>query len=131
MPSPKLAGCVPDAGKKPRGKAKLLTLADLDLRTKAAQRALDMRDRIVAERGGPESMGTVRLAMADSLAVLSAMIESEATRWLSGQPVDTALLATLVNARGREAERVGLVPDPQVIDPDRLAAAQRAVEDRS
>jgi hypothetical protein len=104
----------PDTGPKSR----LLTLDDLDRRTKAAQRAFDLHDRLVAERGGAESMSVLRYSMTRSVAVLSAMVEDQQVKWLRGERVDPAAIATLLNARRREAEIVGIDPLPKDVTPD-------------
>lgn len=111
------AGNAADVAGKPRragGRARLLTLADLDRRTGAAQAAIELRDRLVSERGGEANLNALRLAMLDSVAVLTAMIRDTEVRWLKGEPVDPSALATLLNARRREAELVGL--DPKALD---------------
>ena len=106
-------------------KSKLLTLDDLDGRTRAGQRAFEFHDRLVSERGGTESMGVLRYAMTRSVAVLSAMIEDAQARWLLGEPVSLTDLATLLNARRREAEKIGIDPDPRDVTPDLQAFIQK------
>lgn len=102
----------------PKGsKARLLTLADLDKRTRAAQRAFELRDRIVAERGGAERMSVLKLAMIESIAVVSAMIKDAEVRWLRGEPVELSEIGTLLNARRREAQMVGLEIEPKDVTP--------------
>jgi hypothetical protein len=108
-------------------KVRALTLEDLDRRTKAAQRAFELHDKLVAERGGVESMSVLRYAMTRSTAVLSAMIEDMQARWLRGEPIDPASIATLLNARRREAELIGIDPQPKDVTPalaDYVAAAK-------
>ena len=98
-------------------KTQLLTLDDLDRRTRAGQRAFEFADRLISERGGAQSMGILRATMVKSVAVLSAMIEHAQACWLAGDPVNLNELATLLNARRREAEKIGLDPDPKDITP--------------
>jgi hypothetical protein len=98
-------------------KKRLLTLEDLDRRTKAAQRALELHEQLVAERGGPESLSVLRHEMTRSVAVLTAMIEDMQARWLRGDKIDPAAIATLLNARRREAELIGLDPQPRDVTP--------------
>jgi hypothetical protein len=50
-------------------KTRLMSLDDLDRRTKAAQLAFDLHDRLMSERGGAGSMGVLRAAMVKSVAV--------------------------------------------------------------
>jgi hypothetical protein len=101
-------------------KARLLTLNDLDLRTQAAQKALQMRDALLAERGGSDRLSIMRKAMVATIAVITAMIEDQQTRWLAGQDIDATALMTLINARRREAELIGLDPQPLDITPPSL-----------
>jgi hypothetical protein len=98
-------------------KRRLITLEDLDRRCRAAQRALDLQDRLVAERGGAEGMSVLRFEMTRSVAVLSAMVEDMQARWLSGEGVEPTDIATLLNARRREAELIGLDPAPRDVTP--------------
>jgi len=103
------------------GKIRLLTLDDLDGRTRAAQRAHDLTDKLLAERGGADS-GELRRAMTTGVALLTTMVEHYAARWLSGDPVDPASIATLLNARRRDAELIGIDPEPRDITPTRRLA---------
>jgi hypothetical protein len=96
---------------------RLLTLDDLDGRTRAAQRTLELSDRLLIERGGIESTGELRKAITRGVALLTTMIEDAATRWLSGEAVDPASIATLLNARRRDAELIGIDPEPRDVTP--------------
>jgi hypothetical protein len=114
-------------------KMRLLRLEDLDRRTAAARKALELRDRLVNERGGPGAMGTLRYAIISDLAGVSAMIEDAMTRWFRGEPVDAATVATLINVRRRDAELVGIDPEPRDVTPSladimRDIAAQEAAQ---
>lgn len=112
------AGNNREAGHKPRGKTKLLSLGDLDKRTMAAREALALRDSLLAERGGADRMSVLSLALVDSVATLTAMISDAQARWLRGDKIDPSTLATLINARRREAELVGVNPGPLDVTPD-------------
>jgi hypothetical protein len=96
-------------------KVRALTLDDLDRRTKAAQAAFEMQDRLVAERGGAEQMGVLRYEMTRTVAVLSAMIQDQQVRWLKGESIEPATIATLVNTRQREAQAIGIDPLPKEV----------------
>ena len=100
-------------GKTRAGKVRLLTLDDLDKRTAAAKLAFDFRDKLLSERGGAGNIGLLRRAMIDSVAILTAAIRHAEVQWLKGEPVDMTELATLLNARRREAEKIGIDPDPR------------------
>jgi len=98
-------------------KNKLLTIEDLDQRTKAAQKASDFRDRLISERGGADRLSLLRKSMIGTLAVLNSMIEDGLARWIDGQEIDHAALLSLINARRREAELIGLDPEPKDVTP--------------
>jgi hypothetical protein len=100
------------------GKTKLLTLDDLDRRTRAATRALDLQDKLISERGGTENLSALRVEVLRSVAVLSAMVEDLQARWLMGEKTDVAVISTVINARRREAELIGLDPLPRDVSPD-------------
>ena len=106
------------------GKVRLLTLDDLDKRTRAAQRAFDLTDRLLSERGGAASAGELRKAITRGVALLTTMIEDAGARWLSGEAVDPASIATLLNARRRDAELIGIDPQPRENRRRRIRAQQ-------
>jgi hypothetical protein len=95
-------------------KTRLLTIDDLDRRTRAASRALELSERLLNER---RPAGELRKAITRGVALLTTMIEDQATRWLSGEPVDPAGIATLLNARRRDAELIGIDPEPKDVTP--------------
>jgi hypothetical protein len=105
----------------PKGrKTRLLTLADLDGRTRAASRAFELSDRLLNER---RPAGELRKAITRDVALLCVMIEDAAARWLAGEPIDPSAIATLLNARRRDAELIGIDPELKNVTPDPLAYA--------
>jgi hypothetical protein len=100
------------------GKTRLLTLDDLDRRTLAAQRALALQDKLISERGGVENLSALRVEVLRSVSVLTAMVEHVQAQWLLGEQIDVAAIATIINARRREAELIGLDPLPKDVSPD-------------
>jgi hypothetical protein len=100
MPSGSAAGAAP--------KARLLTLADLDGRTRAAQAVRSTMTAIATDLGGSEHLSTGEHQIIKRAALTGAMLEDMAARWLLGEPVDPALYATLSNAERRLLETVGL-----------------------
>jgi hypothetical protein len=96
-------------------KQRLLTLDSLDQRTTAAARARALRDKVIAERGGVE-LDALKQAHASTWAVLSQQIEDGLARLLKGEPVDVPVLVSLINARRREGESLG-VPEPRDVTP--------------
>jgi hypothetical protein len=104
-----------DAPKEPR--ARLLTIKDLDGRTRAAKRANEVLETIISERGGRDRMNLVQMKSAESYAVLTAMIEGLGAGWLDGQAIDANAYSTLLNARRREQQVMG-GPEPRDVTPD-------------
>jgi hypothetical protein len=122
-------GCAADTSPKANGnKTRLLTLDDLDKRTRAAQRTFDLTDKLLAERGGAESTGELRKAITRGVALLTAMIEDAGARWLSGEPIDPAIIPTLINARRRDAELIHIDPEPRDVTPDLQTYLRSKVE---
>ncbi|WP_326912788.1 hypothetical protein [Rhizobium johnstonii] len=89
-------------------KARLLTLADLDGRTSAAQMAYALRDAIASDLGGMDSLSALKRELVNSVAIMSAIVTDANARWLRGEPVSLAEIATLSNARRRDAQLLGL-----------------------
>jgi hypothetical protein len=111
---------------------RLLTLDDLDGRTRAKRRAEELRERLIAERGGADRLDAMRLAYTGTWAAFSALIEDQLARLFLGEPIDPASIATIANARRREGEMIG-APEPRdvsvtVADIAREYAARRAAD---
>jgi hypothetical protein len=86
----------------------LLTLDDLDRRTRAAQHARQIRDQITKDLGGHDHLSTLQLIVADTTAVLACQLADLKIRWLKGEPVDPTTVATIVNTFNRSASMLGL-----------------------
>jgi hypothetical protein len=80
-------------------KVQLRTLSDLDYRTKAAQRARQLVNEIEAEYG--PDLTVVQKQLAFNSALLAAMIEDQACRWLEGETIDQLVFAQLVSTQRR------------------------------
>ena len=94
-----------------------MTLDDLDGRTKARQRAEELREHLISERGGAGQIDTMRMAHIDTWTVMTAIIEDQLTRYMRGDPtVEMTSVATQVNARRREGEVIG-EPEPRDVTP--------------
>ncbi|MGG7538709.1 hypothetical protein [Rhizobium sp. 12,4] len=98
----------PKASQPQSTKARLLTLNDLDGRTSAAQMAYALRDAIAADLGGMDSLSALKRELVNSVAIMSAIVTDANARWLRGEPVSLAEIATLSNARRRDAQLLGL-----------------------
>jgi len=97
----------PDAGGK-EPKVKLLSLADLDQRTRSAQLVSKTIESIFADLGGENALSVAERLIVRRAAIAGAMSEDLAARWLTGEPVDPAIFGTLVNVERRQLETVGI-----------------------
>jgi hypothetical protein len=77
------------------GKKRLPSLSDLDRRTAAYRDAMDLIDRVIAERGGRDQVDIVRAASAETWAVLTTLLRAMQVRWLNGGCVDWSEFAVL------------------------------------
>jgi hypothetical protein len=93
-------------GKEP--KVRLLSLSDLDGRTRSAQLVSKTIDNLVADLGGEENLSTAEHLIVRRAAIAGAMSEDLAARWLTGELVDPAIFATLANVERRQLESVGI-----------------------
>lgn len=103
---------------KPNGKVRLLTLDDLDGRTKAAQYVRETRRDIVADLGGEDGLSTLEQVAVDNVAVLDAMLKDAATRWLQGHELEVSVIATLTNSFNRTAAVLGWQRRAKDVTPD-------------
>ena len=94
--------------KKPIGKVRLLTLDDLDGRTRAATRARELRDRLVGDLGGEDEISTGQDQLAQRGAILGAIAEDAEARWVSGGDVAIGDYLATVNAQRRVLTTIGL-----------------------
>jgi len=101
------------------GKLKLLSLNSLDRRTAAFQRTKQLIVDIENDLGGSDRLSTGERQLVQRAACLSAVLEDQEVRWLSGQEMDPGTYTTTINALRRVLETVGLrrvpknVPDLQ------------------
>ncbi len=111
-------GCNAEGLMKAGGKVRMLTLDDLDRRTRAYQATAEIRDGVMSDLGGVEQLTVLHRTLAESVAVLSTMIRDMEVRWLKGESIDLAEYTALINARRREAQTVGLDRRARDITPD-------------
>jgi hypothetical protein len=95
------------------GKARLVSLDQIDRRTKAAQLALETKDAIIADLGGPDQLSTLERLLAEHAALASAVVADSYTRWLRGEQIALAELATVSNTYMRAAMALGLNRRPK------------------
>ena len=98
------AGNGADAPAKPSGKARLLSLGDLDGRTKVYREVVDLVSRIESELGGADALSSARRQVIEAGCLATAMRRDLGVRWLNGEPVDPAVYATLCNTERRQYE---------------------------
>ena len=89
------------------GKMRFLTLEDLDRRTRAYQRVKETRAEVLADLGGEDQLSTLERIAADNVALLDAMLKDISARWLHGEAIDAADIATLQNTFNRTAAALG------------------------
>ncbi|MBO9131724.1 hypothetical protein J5289_16250 [Rhizobium sp. B230/85] len=90
------------------GKLRLMGLDDLDGRTNAARAAYALRDAIIADAGGAETLSALKLELIATVAVQTALLNDLHARLLSGDPhVQLSDLSTLTNTRNRTAAMCG------------------------
>jgi hypothetical protein len=102
--------------KKVRGFLRLKTLNSLDGRTRARVLADDLYDKLMAERGGADTLDVRKRKHCETWAVLTLMIENQMALYLTGEEIDPKVIATLINSRQREGEVIGQ-PEPKDATP--------------
>lgn len=102
------SGSGAEASQKPAGKQRLLSLGDIDGRTKAFRKTLDLIACIEEDLGGCDQLSTGQRQLIQRAALTGALLEDLEAKWLAGEPIDPALYATLGNAQRRLFETVGL-----------------------
>ncbi len=88
-------------------KTRLLSLDDLDRRTKAFQVAHDTKHAIIADLGGAEQLSMLELIQVENAAVDAAVLRDLQVRWLRGEKVEATVLATVENVFNRTAAMLG------------------------
>jgi hypothetical protein len=91
------------------GNGRMLTLGASDDKRGAAYRKIaELIDSLEADLGGADRLSTAERRLVRHAALSAAMIEDLATRWLEGEPIDPAVLATLCSNERRTYETCGL-----------------------
>jgi hypothetical protein len=112
----KTAGNTPEAPKS-GGKARLLTLQDVDRRTVAYRKCAELIDRVEKDLGGVRQLSTAQQQLVRHAALTATMLEHLGSAWLAGEPIDPTTFSTLVNAARRGFEAVGLQRVPREVTP--------------
>ena len=90
-----------------KGKARLLSIDDLDRRTRAAQHCQATRNAILADLGGADGLSTLERCLADHVAILDAVARDIGYRWLAGETVDPGAFCAVVNTLRRAGGSLG------------------------
>ena len=78
----------PDEAANPPGRAqktRLITLDQIDRRTKAAQLALETKNAIITDLGGLDQLSTLERLACEHAALASAVVADSYARWLKGE----------------------------------------------
>jgi hypothetical protein len=110
------------------GKTRLLSLGDIDRRTRAYRKTFDLIASIETDLGGADRLSTGERQIIQRAALTGALLEDLETRWLSGEPIDAAQYATLSNAQRRLFETVGLRRVPREVSSLQEYLAKRTAE---
>jgi hypothetical protein len=84
-----------------KGKARLLTLASLDLRTAAAQTAHALIASLVNDLGGSDRLSAGELQLVTRAALTGAIVGDFEARWVAGQQVALGDYLAAVNVQRR------------------------------
>lgn len=110
------------------GKVRLLTLSDLDGRTRAAQAARRLHDDLISDMGGEHHVSAGQMELAQRAAVMGALIEDIEARWLRGEKIPLHDYLAATNAQRRVLVTIGLERRARTVTQDPLAyAAAKAV----
>src|SRR5258708_2832944 len=114
-PPPAARTGAPPAGRRKRSRkgkyatqTRLMSLAQLDGRTAAAQRARDLIADLEADLGGAEALSHGERQLVQHAGILGAMIENDAVALLQGGAVDVPNYLSSINAQRRILTTLGL-----------------------
>jgi hypothetical protein len=112
------------------GKIRLLSLHDIDRRTAAYRRTVDLIEAIEGDLGGADQLSTGQRQIVQRLGLLCTLSEHLEAKWLAGEgEFDPALYVTISNALKRLFEIIGIERKPRDVMPtlqEYLRARERA-----
>jgi hypothetical protein len=88
-------------------KTRLLSMTDLDNRTRAYQVAQETKAAIIADLGGRDRLSTLELLQIENVSVDAAVLRDMQVRWLKGDKVLPTEIATMENVFNRTAAALG------------------------
>lgn len=106
-------GSVPGAGK-----LKLVTMASLDGRTRAARTVRDLVASIETDLGGTDEVSAMQAQLVRRAAVLGALLESQEAGWAAGGGIDATEYLPALNAQRRVLHTLGLARKARKIPQD-------------
>lgn len=106
------------AAQKATSKARLLSMSDLDHRTKAAQYAQATKAAIMADLGGADRLSTLELIQVENVSMCSVILRDLHVRFLRGEDIPVAAVATIENTLNRTAAMLGTQRRPRDITQD-------------
>ena len=95
------------------GRVRLVSMQDLDHRTKATQIAIATKNAIIADLGGEDRLSTLEKLQAENAAMASAILRHLQVRWLSGDEVDIGTMVAVENVFNRTAAALGTKRRPK------------------
>lgn len=118
-----------DGERRYKSRTRLLSLDDLDRRTRAFQVAADAKRAIISDLGGEDQLSTLELIQAENAAIDAAVLRDLQVRWLRGEGVEAATLATIENVFNRTAAALGTKRRTREVTPnlDEYTAQRRSI----
>jgi hypothetical protein len=101
-------GRLPKRSKTRQGKARLLTIDDLDARTAVAREARALIDNLTSDLGGIDRITAGAAQLVTRAALSGAICADFETRWVSGEPIPLAEYLQAVNVQRRVLATLGL-----------------------
>lgn len=100
---------LPQIGKRRiKGKVRLRTLADLDMRSRSSRLARGIIVGLINDLGGPSEVTVAQRQLIQRAAVLAAMLEHYETEWAANKTIPLADYMAVVNAQRRILLSLGL-----------------------
>ena len=90
------------------GKTRLISLTDLDQRSRAYNMAISSKAAITTDLGGESELSEIEKLLVEQAALSSVVVKDAYTRWLAGEPIPLPELSVMQNAFLRIANSLGL-----------------------
>jgi hypothetical protein len=89
-------------------KTRLLSLGDIDKRTQAYRKTVELISGIEQDLGGRDRLSSQEICIVQRIGVLAAIASSEESKWISGEPISVVDLCTVNNTLRRMLREIGL-----------------------